>query len=1006
MKIKTKKIGVLIITTLLFTVILPGYISAEQDEYRNINDRYSLNYSLEFYEKDFQMDKYQDWDVIKHEDIGQLNEIGKPMLPIKNILIAIPNNIKVTDIEILNLTEKDIIGNFNMLPVQQPIKLNEKSSNKLTTQYDQKFYESAIRYPSKDIELVGQTDIAGQNIVIIAIYPFHFIPKENNLKLISKVEFKVGGTIGNICKDYLPNKLSTTSKKIYEKTIKEMVDNPEDVNLQRNNYYETFGLEPDNYDYVIITDSSWVDAFEPLVNWKTQKGIPAKTVTTDWIYDNYNGSNKEKIRLFIQDAHNDWGTIYFLLGGDSDYIPYHTAYYLGDNIPTDTYYSDYDDDWTCEVHIGRASVNQVGTGSGGIGNFVNKSLNYEKNPPLSNFAKNVSLFGFDLDAVTDGEDCKIDIDDLYIPSNWTVTKVYDSHSGNHEDNVDIAVNDGQNLINHIDHCSEDFMGTGYTNHYWGLSNSEVDAFSNGDKQSTWYSIGCWACAFDFNNCIAEHFVRDTNGGGVAYVGNTRYGWYTIGNDDLSSLRYDRYFFKSFFNENHYRLGDLFSDHKMDAYNSMMSNDYNKYIFTELTLLGDPELPLWKENPKNFNVTFPESLTINNSSFTVHVESTEGSNINNAYVCIWKQNEVYLTGYTDSYGNLTLTPAPLTVGMMDITVTKQNFIPFEGESEVILDNYPPYEPSNPSPEDGSNGVDINADISWTGGDPDGDPVTYDVYFGNNNPPLIISANQSGTSYDLDTLDYNTTYFWKIIAWDNSSESNESPLWTFTTEKIVNNPPYQPAEPNPENGSIDVNIELELSWSGGDPDGDTVFYDVYFDSTYPPSKIVSNQTNTTYPLDILDFNTTYYWQIISWDIEGVFTNGPIWCFTTTDNSPPDKPDISGPSSGSVGISYEYTFKTNDPNADNIFYFIKWGDGQTEEWIGPYSSGEEVKISHTWDEIGTFTISAKAKDIHEANSQWGYLDVIMPKIKIFALGLNIIKWFLEKYPNIFPIFRNLIN
>ncbi|MEM4217584.1 MAG: hypothetical protein QXZ09_06145 [Candidatus Methanomethylicaceae archaeon] len=95
------------------------------------------------------------------------------------------------------------------------------------------------------------------------------------------------------------------------------------------------------------------------------------------------------------------------------------------------------------------------------------------------------------------------------------------------------------------------------------------------------------------------------------------------------------------------------------------------------------------------------------------------------------------------------------------------------------NRPPNQPSNPSPPHNATNVDINADLGWSGGDPDGDPVTYDLYFGTSSPPPLRQAGLTTTSYDPGTLPFNTTHYWKIIARDNRGASTEGPIWSFTT-----------------------------------------------------------------------------------------------------------------------------------------------------------------------------------------------------------------------------------
>jgi hypothetical protein len=178
---------------------------------------------------------------------------------------------------------------------------------------------------------------------------------------------------------------------------------------------------------------------------------------------------------------------------------------------------------------------------------------------------------------------------------------------------------------------------------------------------------------------------------------------------------------------------------MDSYNSMSQNDYNKYIFTELTLLGDPEMPLWKENPSWFVVTHPTEIQVGYSSFTVHVENSTGDNIENAYICLWKGDEVYLTNYTDSSGNVTFNPSPSTDGNMTVTVTKQDYIPYEGN--VITSNEPPSPPVINGPRSGKpNKVYTFTFISI---DPDGDQVSYYINWGDGSVTDWTSYQASGS-----------------------------------------------------------------------------------------------------------------------------------------------------------------------------------------------------------------------------------------------------------------------
>jgi len=677
-----KMVIVAVILFIALPSLSPAQIISKQITKAGEDKTYELKHSVMFSKDDLIFDTLMGYDVVQLKDGSYRNELGKPLLPVKEIKIALPQGMTVTRVQVVDIERISISGLYTILPSQPPRKLNDNLMP--FTEPDMRVYASDQLYPSSVVECVGQTDLAGQGMAVIRLSPVQYVPSEKKLFLSTSITFVVSGKDGYVCGDHLSPSISTSSQNLYESNVKEMVINPEDVQLHMSTTPQPSGVAPGDYDYVIITQSSWVSAFQPLADWKTKKGIPATIVTTTWIYNSggYSGSNVNKIKAFVQDAYTNWGTIFVLLGGDIDVVPcnYRTFSSVDSgSVANDAYYADFDADWICEVHVGRASVTTTGTGVGGIGNFINKILTYEKNPLLTGYAKKAALFGFDLDSSTHAEQCKITIDNTYIPSSWTMSNVYDSQGGNHRTNVINAVNAGQNLINHADHSSSDYMGTGYINHNWGIYSSDVDAFNNGNKQSIFYSMGCDPAAYDSSNCIGEHFVRDNNGGGVAFVGNSRYGWYSYGSYNTYSMLFDTYFFRSLFAQNHYKLGDCFSDHKNDAY---QNDDYYKYIFTELTLLGDPEMPIWTEDPTSLVVTYPAEFPIGSSTFTVHVTSG-GNPVNQAYACLWKGNEVYLTGYTNSNGDIVFNPSPSTTGVMNVTVTKQNYLPYEGSANVII-----------------------------------------------------------------------------------------------------------------------------------------------------------------------------------------------------------------------------------------------------------------------------------------------------------------------------------
>lgn len=118
------------------------------------------------------------------------------------------------------------------------------------------------------------------------------------------------------------------------------------------------------------------------------------------------------------------------------------------------------------------------------------------------------------------------------------------------------------------------------------------------------------------------------------------------------------------------------------------------------------------------------------------------------------------------------------------------------------------------------------------------------------------------------------------------------------------------------------------------------------------------------------------LIITDNGGNTATDTTWAGIEQSIDPPNNPIINGPTRVTAGIEYEYTFTTTDPNGDDVYYYIEWGEySSVGEWIGPYSSGEQIVLTHTWNNKGIYTVRAKAKDIYNQESDWGYLKVTMP-------------------------------
>ncbi len=69
-------------------------------------------------------------------------------------------------------------------------------------------------------------------------------------------------------------------------------------------------------------------------------------------------------------------------------------------------------------------------------------------------------------------------------------------------------------------------------------------------------------------------------------------------------------------------------------------------------------------------------------------------------------------------------------------------------------------------------------------PDGDNLKYNIYFGTESNPPLIQLQHYDTLFDPGTLLFDTTYYWKIVAYDTKWDSAVGEIWSFNTlEQVV-------------------------------------------------------------------------------------------------------------------------------------------------------------------------------------------------------------------------------
>jgi len=110
-----------------------------------------------------------------------------------------------------------------------------------------------------------------------------------------------------------------------------------------------------------------------------------------------------------------------------------------------------------------------------------------------------------------------------------------------------------------------------------------------------------------------------------------------------------------------------------------------------------------------------------------------------------------------------------------------------------------------------------------------------------------------------------------------------------------------------------------------------------------------------------------------------------------SAPFPPQIDGSCEGDIGREMTFNLVTTDPGNFDVYYWVDWGDGTQDEWVGPYASGAVISICHTWSAEGNYSITAKAKNTLGSEGGWSDpfpVTIIAPQLEIGLLSGGLFK------------------
>ncbi len=628
---------------------------------------------------------------------------GEPLLPAYGVSILLPQGEEVVSVgaQVRGEVEYELGRPLECAQKQYPLSMEGPYQRTLP---DEEIYASDTPFPAERVVYVGTETFRGYNIAFLRIYPAAYVGADKAVRFASSIDIVLETRPSG---EALARSLRTLRAGVENDRVllaRMVADASQARSYEAREVPAVLGsiVDPaEAYPYVIITNSTLESAFEDLRDLKNEQGYKAKIVLVSDITSNYTGDDTQmKIRNFIIDAYQNWGTEYVLLGGDDEVIPHRGLYAdaggtTDSDIAADLYYMGLDGNWNTdgdafwgevgeadlvpEVSSGRASVSTLAE----AGRFVDKMVKYQRTPVTGDIENALMAGELLWDDPTWGADYKDEIKDgasthgyttVGFPGNFTVTTLYDRDLNPDEwDKNDLIplLNGGEHIVNHLGHCS--------TTYGLRMVNSDVASLTNDGVGHTYniiYTQGCYAASFDnrtsdgsyTDDCIGEYFTMSQYAA-VAFIGNTRYGWGAHASTRGASQYYDRQFFDAVFGEDITVLGLADVDSRVDNIPFIDATGPGRWVYYELVVLGDPAMDIWTGVPGTPTVIHPDTIYVGENEVAVRV--TGSGPVEDARVSIFSDS-TYSFGVTDADGYAYVDPVALETGELFLSVRAHNF----------------------------------------------------------------------------------------------------------------------------------------------------------------------------------------------------------------------------------------------------------------------------------------------------------------------------------------------